>query len=386
MTDIRYLYRRGKPGQILVWAMEQEENRHRTIHGIQGGNLVTSEWTECVGKQKRTDFEQAAFEVASGYEYQLKRKYFETIAEIDTPRFFAPMLAEKWADTTFEKCVARVVKERVSARSLEGTGVFVEPKLDGFCCIAQATGLTSREGQPIVAVPHIMSALSPFFRDFPDAVLHGELYNHDFKDNFEDLSSILKKQKMTPELIEAAKVMQFWAYDYPSPDVRGLPFSERRELLQMDLGEFTGEGSPIKINPYYPVTDAADVDQRRNQFIAQKYEGAMVKLDLAYRVGKRSWSNLKCKIFDDGEFELVRVEQGLGNYAGFAKSATFRLPDGRTFGAGIKGGRSVFNMSLLENWQDEQKSATVQYFGLTADGIPRMATVKAWLGTEGRVL
>lgn len=379
----RFLYRRGKPGQVLVWAMEQDGARHRTIHGAQGGNLVTSEWTDCVGKQKRTDVEQAAFEVASGYEYQLKRKYFETIAEIDTPRFFAPMLAEKWADTTFEKCVERVTKERVSARSLEGTGVFVEPKLDGFCCIAQASGLTSREGQPIVAVPHVMSALSQFFREFPDAVLHGELYSHDLKENFEELSSILKKQKMTPDLIEAAKVMQFWVYDYPSPDVRNLPYSERRELLQIDLGEFCG--GTIRLNPFYPVRDAADVDAKRNQFIAEKFEGAMVKLDLAYRVGKRSWSNLKCKIFDDGEFELVSVSPGLGNYSRFAKSATFKLPDGRTFGAGIKGGQSAFNAALLAD-PSGQRSATVQYFGLTADGIPRMATVKAWLGLEGRVL
>lgn len=386
----RILYRRGKPGQVLVWSMEQQGNKHRTIHGIMGGNLVTSEWTTCVGKQKRTDEEQAAFEVDAGYTYQLKRKYFETIAEIDTPRFFAPMLAEKWADTTFEKCVARVVKDRVSARSLQGTGVFVEPKLDGFCCIAQASGLTSREGQPIVAVPHIMSALSPFFRDFPDAVLHGELYNHDYKDDFEQLSSILKKTKnLGPEQLEAAKVMQFHVYDYPSPEVAPLPYSERRELLQMDLGLFTGDdigqSGTIRLNPFYPVAGEWEVETYRSQFIDDGYEGAMVKLDLAYRVGKRSWSNLKCKVFDDNEFPLVRVEEGKGNYSGYAKRATFRLPDGRTFGAGIKGGQSQFNRALLAD-SSGQLSATVQHFGWTSDGIPRMATVKAWLGTEGRVL
>lgn len=381
---MRFLYRRGKPGQVLVWAMEQDGARHRTIHGVQGGNLVTSEWTDCVGKQKRTDVEQAAFEIDAGYTYQLKRKYFETVAEIDVPRFFAPMLAEKWADTTFEKCVERVANERVSARSLVGKGVFVEPKLDGFCCIAQASGLTSREGQPIVAVPHVMSALSQFFRDFPDAVLHGELYSHDLKEDFEELSSILKKQNMTPELAEAAKGMQFWVYDYPSPDVRNLPYSERRELLNIDLREFCGD--VIKLNAYFPVVGAWEIDVYRNRFIAEGYEGAMVKLDLAYRVGKRSWSNLKCKVFDCAEFELVGVEPGKGNYSRFAKRATFKLTDGRTFGAGIKGGQSKFNADLLVNWRETQHSATVQYFGLTADDIPRMATVKAWLGLEGRVL
>ena len=381
----KQLYKRGKPGQVLVWFMTQDGASHTTTHGILGGKLTTSAPTVCVGKQGRSDEEQAAFEVNSGYEYQLKRTYFETEAEIDTPRFFQPMLANKWSDTTFEKCVKTVQKDRISARALRGTGVYAEPKLDGFCCIAQATGLTSREGQPIVAVPHVMSALSRFFHTFPDAVLHGELYSHELKDEFEVLSSILKKQTPNAEQLETAKVMQFHVYDYPSPEVIAaqLPYSERRELLEMDLGEFVGE--TIRINPTGMVLDAEHVDKVREQCISDGYEGAMVKLDIAYRIGKRSAGNLKCKVFDTAEFDLDGVVSGKGNYAGYAKRATFRLADGRTFGAGIKGGKSAFNVALLADCSG-QKSATVQYFGLTADGIPRMATVKEWLGTEGRVL
>ena len=38
-------------------------------------------------------------------------------------------------------------------------------------------------------------------------------------------------------------------------------------------------------------------------------------------------------------FEVVAIEEGQGNWAGVAKRVTCRLPDGRTFGAGIKGTR-----------------------------------------------
>lgn len=385
MTD-RILYKRGKPGQVLVWYMTQDGSSYTTTHGIQGGKLTTSAPTVCVGKQGRSDEEQAAFEVDSGYTYQLKRTYFETVDEIDTPRFFQPMLAQKWGeDVTWDQALALVKKDRVSARGLWGTGIFSEPKLDGFCCIAQASGLTSREGQPIVAVPHVMSALGQFFHENPTAVVHGELYNHDFKDDFETLSSILKKQNPTPEQLETAKVMQFHAYDYPTPDVleRQLPYSERRELLEMDLGEYVGD--TILLNPFVALANEAHQKAEQERLVELNYEGQQVKLDIAYRVGKRSKGNLKNKLFEDEEFELDHVEEGVGNYAGYAKAAIFKLPDGRTFGAGIKGGKSKFNAALLAD-SSGQHSATVRFKGRTAAGIPRHATVKEWLGTEGRVL
>jgi ATP-dependent DNA ligase len=382
----RTLYKRGaKPTEVRVWYMTQDGNSYTTTHGVKDGKLTTSAPTVCVGKQGRSDEEQAAFEVESGYTYQLARTYFETEAEIDTPRFFQPMLAQKWEDVKWEGALKEIKKSRVSARSLQGTGIYSEPKLDGFCCIAQASGLTSREGQPIVAVPHVMRALSQFFYCFPDAVLHGELYNHDFKDDFEALSSILKKQNPTPEQLETAKVMQLHVYDYPTPDVlsRSLPYSERRELLELDLGEFTGD--TIRLNPYTLVESEDHRQALEDVLLEANYEGQQIKLDIPYRVGKRSKGNLKNKVFGDAEFKLKRVEAGVGNYAGYAKAAIFELEDGREFGAGIKGGKSQFNADLLADCSD-QHSATVRFKGKTKAGIPRHATVKEWLGTEGRVL
>jgi hypothetical protein len=90
------------------------------------------------------------------------------------------------------------------------TGIYAQPKLDGFCCITQEPGLTSREGQPIIAVPHIHGELSGFFAEQEERALHGELYNHTLKEDFEQLSSILKKQKNISEVQAAlARDMAF---------------------------------------------------------------------------------------------------------------------------------------------------------------------------------
>jgi ATP-dependent DNA ligase len=66
--------------------------------------------------------------------------------------------------------------------------------------------------------------------------------------------------------------------------------------------------------------------------LEEGYEGQMVRLDGPYEQ-KRSKLLLKRKEFQDAEYDLVRVDEGLGNWAGYGKKAVLRLPDGREFGA-----------------------------------------------------
>ena len=79
-------------------------------------------------------------------------------------------------------------------------------------------------------------------------------------------------------------------------------------------------------------------------FMEQGYEGAMVRLDMPYEVGKRSKGLLKLKDF------LVRVEEGLGNWTGYAKTAVIRLADGREQSSGLRGSQE-FTRQLLADWR-----------------------------------
>ena len=80
-----------------------------------------------------------------------------------------------------------------------GAPVFSQPKLDGIRCIAMREGLFTRTGKPIVAVPHIHEELEPFFEKYPNAVLDGELYNHAYKDDFNKIIHLVRKQNLTEE-------------------------------------------------------------------------------------------------------------------------------------------------------------------------------------------
>ena len=87
--------------------------------------------------------------------------------------------------------------------------VFIQPKLDGVRCLIQYERHTqpredvvvaySRTGKVWKNINHILEQLKPFFQKYPNVILDGELYNHAFKDDFESIISIVRKQKPTAE-------------------------------------------------------------------------------------------------------------------------------------------------------------------------------------------
>jgi DNA ligase-1 len=123
-----------------------------------------------------------------------------------------------------------------------------------------------------------------------------------------------------------------------------------------------------------------ELDELYARWLEEGYEGQMVRLDLPYEQ-KRSKTLLKRKEFQDAEYQVVAIEPGVGNWAGAAKKVICRLEDGREFGAGIKG-TYARGVELLNEKHD---TATVKFFALTPDGIPRFGVATAFHGTEGRL-
>jgi DNA ligase-1 len=328
--------------------MEREGSRYRTIAGLDGGSEVISGWTQAKAASCPTDEAQAIFEVEAKYRHQLAREYRETIDEARNvgATFLEPMLAKSYS-------------------GFPGPG-FMQPKLDGIRCIARAEGLFSRQGQPITAVPHIHASLAPLFEANPDLILDGELYNHDLREDFGAISSIVRKAKPTAEALEKAeKVMQYHIYDLPEQ----VSFLERHIRIKSMLD--TLDCSWIVPVQTHGVNSEAEADQLYGQFVEQGYEGGMFRLNKPYEIGRRSKSLLKRKEFITDEFPVISIEPGNGNWAGLAKRVTLRLPDGRTFGAGIRGSAERARELLSETYAE----ATVRFFCLSPDGVPRFPVV-----------
>ncbi len=358
MTVHRSIFKRDTKGKLRVWFMEQEGSKHRTHSGLMDGAVTVTDWTQCeptnIGRSNERDGSaQALFEIESSYTKKLAGEYHESIAATDAgAHFFMPMLADKYE--TFEPGYA-------------------QPKLDGARCIARSTGMWSRKGKLLPGAPHIFEALAPEFASNPELILDGELYNHDFKDDFGELMSLIKKANPDPSrLAEIRGKVEYHVYDLPSHPGT---FQERYIQLQALV---------IRLdNPMIVLVDTARVDHK-DQYdkihgicLGAGYEGSIHRLDAPYE-NKRTKSLKKRKQKQDAEFKLLRVEPGLGNWSHAAKRAVCQLPDGREFGAGIKGSMAR-GVELLN---EEHDIVTVEFFEYTPDGIPRFPIATKFHGQE----
>ena len=355
------LYKKDTSGSIRTWYMETDGAKKRTVSGVQDGKQVVSGWNTThaknVGKVNATTAEeQAVAEVKATYKKKLERDYHASIKDVDKERHVKPMLADKWED----------VKDKVTYP------LYTQPKLDGIRCIAKADGLWTRQGKPILAVPHIVEALAPYFKDNPDAILDGELYTHEYKDNFNKIISLVRKTKPTDrDLMESAAKVEYHVYDVPSST----------ETFKKRYGEYKRAVRSINSNCVVAVathaaTTEEEVDMLYGEFLEEGYEGGIVRTNDLYEF-KRSKTLLKRKDFEDMEFEIVDILEGEGNWAGYAKRVIIRLEDGRTCSSGLAATQEYAKQILAEKEQYVGKQATVQYFTRTPDGIPRFPVTKA---------
>lgn len=362
------LYKRGVGGEIRQWSMELGQDgdvfAHRVVSGITDGKKIESGWTTCepknVGRTNATTAEeQARAEIAALYVRKQDRGCFEDINEIDNVPFTKPMLATDW--------------EKVKAKVSVSDGVVLQPKLDGIRCIARADGLWTRTGKPIISCDHIFDALRPAFETFPDLVLDGELYNHELREDFNTITSVVRKAKPKPEDVEkAARLIQYHIYDI----VDEAAASERqRQLHYIHREAIWGSRADdvVKLVDSVYTDTVEQVDVFYAEWIKEGYEGQMIRLSNSGYEHKRSKALLKRKEFLSEEFRVLRTEEGNGNWAGMVKRFIFELPDGRECGSGVRGTqeklKELFESENTPDW------ATVRFFTPTPDGMPRFPVV-----------
>jgi DNA ligase-1 len=350
------LFKRAVNGKTLEWEIEVENNCFRTISGYTDGIKTTSEWTCCeaknVGKKNATTAEQQALaEAIAMHRKRIETGSFENINEIDTPVYFKPMLAHDYND----------YKDKIKFP------IYSQPKLDGIRCIVRADGMWSRNGKQIISAPHIYEALKPWFEQNPDLILDGELYAEKDVADFNTIISCVRKTKPTAADLETSKKIQYWVYDIPSID--GTFIERFHELLDFNLPDCC-----VKVQ-----TDQIDNDNDLSayyfDYMAAGYEGQILRTDSLYE-NKRSKSLLKYKQFLDSEFTILGVEEGKGNHAGKVGRLNFEI-NGKPFDAAVNG-----DWEYIERlWHSREgligKVATVKYFELTEDGIPRFPKVIA---------
>ena len=380
------LYKKTTIGKTQTWEIEVSGNKFRTISGQADGKKITNNWTVCQGKNvgkknATTGEEQALKEAEAKHKKKLEAGYHLNLKNISKKRFYEPMLAQDFKNKNRQSEVMADLQQ-VDGGTV-GT-VFSQPKLDGIRCIAMREGLFTRTGKEITAVPHISEALEPFFKLYPNATLDGELYNHAYKDDFNKIIHLVRKQNLTDEhLSESAEMIQYHIYDAPvigngkwAMTEKDL-YSDRTSKLDASFVNLKLEKEDcLVIVSTVEIHGREQLDRCYEDYIEAGYEGQMVRLDAPYE-NKRSPKLLKRKEFVDEEYKILGYEEGEGNRAGTVKHFKFKNKDGKEFNSNVKGSFSYLTKLLEIADTLIGKDATIKYFNLTPDGVPRFPYVIA---------
>lgn len=354
------LYKKASTGASQEWTIGTEGNVIVTRWGQVGGAIQETRDVIASGKNigranATTPVQQAELEAKSQWEKKLKKGYVQSLADAKKGKTDAiiqggifPMLAHE-----FDK---HKHKLRYPLR--------VQPKLDGHRCIGtldenNQSSLWSRTRKPITSMVHIQRALEKL--GMHSINFDGELYNHAYRENFEDLSSFIRDRDPKP----GAEVLEYHIYDLPS----AWPFDQRWDFLVSHL--HLPPDSPIKLVETITVTDEKGLMAAMDHFLEQGYEGAMARNANGMYVNTRSYDLQKVKVFYDAEYEVIGVEEGRGKLAGHAIFVC-KTAAGVPFRAKLKGEQE----KLKEYFQHPERAIgrqlTVKYQGITnKSGVPR---------------
>ena len=252
---------------------------------------------------------------------------------------------------------------------------FIQPKLDGVRCYITYHGAFSRNHKRFMNVQHITDELRPLFNKYPRVVLDGELYNHEYKDNFNKIISLVRKQSPSDAEREEAKVIQFHNYDIFMPETPDNSFRYRNESIKNLHKEFTLQY--CKTVETYEVQNDVTARLMYYQFTnKQGYEGAILRNNKPYEQ-KRSYNLQKYKEFHDTEATIIGWVEGQGKRTGTIGKFLARDADGIEFGMPVMDKMPVLTkMYDIAEWYIG-KTATFTYFQRTPSGSYRHPLFKS---------
>lgn len=216
--------------------------------------------------------------------------------------------------------------------------------------------------------PHIKK----IFEIYPDIILDAEIYKHGW--SLQKLSGLCRLE----ENHEDHKQLYLACYDLMD---ESKTFEERYAIIKT-LKELCKNSSKIEFVEHYPVKGLDAMMQYHDKFIQEGYEGAVIRrAESKYKFGSRSSNWLKIKVFQDSEFIITGITEGLRD-----EDFVFNLvtDDGKPFEAKPTGTREE-RQEYRDNIDNIiGKKGTVKYFGFTPDGIPNLPVFRAVVNEKDR--
>ena len=251
--------------------------------------------------------------------------------------------------------------------------VQIQPKLDGIRCIFTKDGAYSRANNQFMNLEHLELKLQLFFKNNPEDILDGELYNHQLKNDFEKIVSLVRKQKPTQkDRTDAQTMIQYHIYDMiPAKPSMNKVYLERYKALSKEFNKKKYD-KIIELVKTYSVKDYDQAVTYQKSFLKKGYEGAILRKNGLYKQ-KRAWELQKMKDFHDKEATIVGYEIGKGKRKGTLGRFLMQDDEGVEFGCPPGKGHTYKDLKdILDNIDDYiGQRATFTYFERTKAGSYR---------------
>lgn len=391
------LISRDNKGKIRVvdisthWDEEQHAfGIYRVTYQYQGKKTEQPPIYIKVGKAARTLREQVELEYRSNMKkyldkgYKLLDRMLEDYSEDELNEIIGNVVTDS---SGFAKHMLAKQADKVKDSSIEKVKCWaVSRKIDGVRCSFYwkdgEVKSASRGGGNYDASTYQLRehpALIKLLSEHPDWVLDGELYKHG--KSLQQISGAARMEKTAG----GCDWLEYYLYDVMIPDV---PFSERLKVLdtiafELNLGfnperEWEEDELRIQIVPHEIVAENNKKDQimkLHNQYVAEGWEGCVARdVSKPYKYGGRGQEMVKFKMYQDAEFEITGISEGLRE-----EDMCFTLvtEDGIEFKAKPMGSRELKQQYRNDLQNLIGKMATVKYFYLSDDGTPLQPVFKA---------
>jgi len=237
---------------------------------------------------------------------------------------------------------------------------YVQRKYDGTRCVGiPQKGLFSRNRKAYPHLEHILQELNKLPQHL---ILDGELYSNTL--TFQEIVGLVKRETLKKGDEEKQKHIQFHVYDIISDQ----PYEQRLKMLQQLF-------SKNKFQHLVPVhTDECKSEEHMKelhaQYVAEGYEGIMLRNKTGAYKGVRSADLQKFKEFFDDEYKVIHYKEGEGQEAGCVLWIC-QTKEGKVFHCRPRGTREDRIQLFQEGKKYVGKLLTVRFQELTNDGIPR---------------
>ena len=363
---------------------------HRTTYQLGGKQTPQPDIWIYKGKASRTLKEQLNLEYKSNMKKYLDKGYKlldkpinqyseEELHQVvgvvvtDSSGFAKHMLAkqaDKVKDSSIEKVDTWVV-----SRKIDGVRASFYWKDGEVKSASRGGGDYDPSTYQLREHPDMIELLSKH----PDWVLDGELYKHG--KSLQQISGAARMEKTAG----GCDWLEYYIYDVMIPNTT---FEERLKVLeeitlQLEAGflperEWSENELRVQVVPQEIVTGKNKKEQimeLHNQYVAEGWEGCVARdASKPYKYGGRGMEMVKFKMYQDAEFEITGISEGLR-----PEDMCFTLvtDDGIEFKAKPMGSRELKEQYRANLPNLVGKLATVKYFYLSDDGTPLQPVLKA---------